>query len=361
MDMDALETFLAVAELRHFAKAADRRHLSQPAVSRHVARLEDDLGVRLLNRTSRRVTLTVAGEALVEEGRRVLADLDRARQRVQEIATGVTGRVRLGASATPGLYLLPPLLARYKADHPTFTLVFEIGSVQNISDRVARNELDLAVVFGRPATTGLRALPLVDDEVVAVATPGDPVARETVRRARGRARAATPVDLASRVWILREEGSDTRRLALAWLERHRVVPGHTMTFDGPDAVKRAVMAGLGLAIASRLTVADELHAGRLVELALAGFPERRGLHLIDHPRKHHGAACRAMIELLQTSLVRRDPGRAQGTAGVQLLRTARAPWSNVAPTCSARAGSRSAAAGARRAGTSGTSRPRRSR
>jgi DNA-binding transcriptional LysR family regulator len=307
MDLEALETFLAVAELRHFAKAADRRHLSQPAVSRHVARLEHDLSVRLLNRTSRRVTLTVAGEALVEEGRRVLADLDRARQRVQEIATGVTGRVRLGASVTPGLYLLPPLLARYQADHPTFTLVFEIGRVQDIADRVARNELDLAFISGRPATSGLRALPLVDDDLVAVAAPVDPVARETARFARGRpgrARATTPESLAGRVWILREEGSDTRRLAQAWLERHRVVPRHTMTLDGPDAVKRAVMAGLGLAIASRLTVADELRASRLVELALPGLPERRALHLIDHPRKHHGAACRAMIELLRASLVR---------------------------------------------------------
>ncbi len=73
-----------------------------------------------------------------------------------------------------------------------------------------------------------------------------------------------------------------------------------MVFDGPDAVKRAVMAGLGVAIVSRLTVDEELSSGRLILLDLGRALPRRNVSIIDHPQKHHGAACRAMLRLLAT-------------------------------------------------------------
>ena len=110
MDVKQLRTFLAVAEVRHFARAASLCNLSQPAVSHQIAVLERELGTRLLNRTARRVSLTVAGEVLLEETRRILGAVDRARERMQEVARGTVGRIRLGATPTPGLYFLPPLL-----------------------------------------------------------------------------------------------------------------------------------------------------------------------------------------------------------------------------------------------------------
>src|SRR5712691_503678 len=163
-----LRTFVAVAELRHFARAANARNLSQPAVSHQIAQLEADVGAKLLNRAPRRVSLTVAGEVLLEEARRILAAVDRARERMHEVTSGAVGRIRLGASATPGLYILPPLLARYRAAHPNFDLRFEIGTVGEIAERVARNDLDMAVIAGRPPVSELRAQPLCRDNLVLV-------------------------------------------------------------------------------------------------------------------------------------------------------------------------------------------------
>src|SRR5438093_272096 len=152
MNLSHLKTFAAVAELRHFARAASACHVSQPAVSHQIAQLELEVGAKLLNRTARRVTLTVAGEVLLEEARQILAAVDRARERMHGVTTGAVGRIRLGASATPGLYLMPPLLAKYRAAHPTFGLHFEIGGLDDICERVARNDLDMAIIAGLPAT-----------------------------------------------------------------------------------------------------------------------------------------------------------------------------------------------------------------
>src|SRR6188474_3345629 len=117
MDLRHLRTFVAVAEQRHFARAASLCNLPQPAVSHQIAQLESELGTKLLNRAARRVSLTVAGEVFLEEARRILAAVDRTYERMQEVARGSVGRIRLGATPTPGLYLLPPLLAKYRGEH----------------------------------------------------------------------------------------------------------------------------------------------------------------------------------------------------------------------------------------------------
>ena len=289
MELRQLRTFVAVAELRHFARAASRCNLSQPAVSHQIALLEQELGAKLLNRAPRRVSLTVAGEVFLEEARRILGAVDRAHERMQEVARGAVGRIRLGATATPGLYLLPPLLAKYRAEHESYDLRFEIGSVHEIAERVARNDLDMAIVAGPLPSGELQARGLTHDELVIIAPPNSPLAR---------ARALKPNQLDTESWIVREDGSDTRRQLAAWWHRHRLAPARTMVFDNPDAVKRAVMAGLGIALVSRLTVADELAAGRLALVPVkAALPSREFL-VVDHPQKHHGAACRAMMQLL---------------------------------------------------------------
>src|SRR5215470_6506536 len=152
MELRQLRTFVAVAELRHFARAASLCNLSQPAVSHQIALLEEEAGARLLNRAARRVSLTVAGEVFLEEARRILGAVDRAHERMQEVARGAVGRIRLGATPTPGLYLLPPLLATYRGEHESYELRFEIGPLHVLAERVARNDLDMAVVAGALST-----------------------------------------------------------------------------------------------------------------------------------------------------------------------------------------------------------------
>jgi len=302
MELRQLRTFVAVAELRHFARAASLCNLSQPAVSHQIALLEEEVGATLLNRAARRVSLTVAGEVFLEEARRILGAVDRAHERMQEVARGAVGRIRLGATATPGLYLLPPLLAQYRGEHESYDLRFEIGPIHTIAERVARNDLDMAIVAGLLPSGELQARSLSPDELVIIAAPNSPLMRT---------RTVKPNHLAAETWIVREEGSDTRRQTATWWHRHRLAPNRTMTFDNPEAVKRAVMASLGVAMVSRLTVADDLASRRLAVVPVKnGLPTREFL-VVDHPQKHHGAACRAMLQLLErTFTLHAVPARA---------------------------------------------------
>ena len=292
MDFRHLRTFVAVAELRHFARAASLCNLSQPAVSHQIAQLEAELGTKLLNRAARRVSLTVAGEVFLEEARRILAAVDRTHERMQEVASGAVGRIRLGATATAGLYLLPSLLATYRKAHPTFDLQLEIASPHTIADRVTRNDLDMAILASSLPAGELQARRLTDDEFVVVARPDSPLARMRVVK---------PRQLEAEAWVLREEGSDTRRQVTAWWHRHRLAPTRTSTFMHPDGVKRAVIAGLGISMVSKLTVEDDVRRKDLAIVAMgAGLPSRP-IVVVDHPQKHHGAACRAMLRALDTA------------------------------------------------------------
>jgi DNA-binding transcriptional LysR family regulator len=310
MDLRVLRTFVAVAELRHFARAASVCNLSQPAVSHQIAQLEEEVGTKLFNRTGRAVSLTVAGDVMLEEARRILAAVDRARERMQEVVRGAVGRIRLGASPTPGLYLLPALLAKYRSRHAAYDLHFEIGSAQPIAERVAQNDLDMGIIASSPPTAELQTRPLVQDELVLVASPSDRLSRAAAVRAGS---------LNEARWILREEGSETRQSVITWWQRHRIQPVTTMEFPGPEAVKRAVMAGLGVAMVSRLTVEDELASGRLVAVDVKSPLPVRQLLLIDHPQKHHGAACRGMLALVGASFPASPVAPVPGRRGRQRL------------------------------------------
>lgn len=289
MEFRQLRTFVAVAELRHFARAASLCNLSQPAVSHQIALLEEEVGARLLNR-ARRVSLTVPGEVFLEEARRILGAVDRAHERMREVARGTVGRIRIGATATAGSYLFPPLLAAYQKEHPIYDLGFEIAPMHAIVERVARNDLDMAIVAGALPSSELQARGLSRDEFVLIAPAGS-------RRAA--ARVGSPQKLGEETWLLREEGSDTRRQTFAWWQRQRLAPARTMTFDSPDAVKGAVRAGLGIAMVSRLTVEEDLASGRVARVPIKTGLPRREFSVVDHPHKHHGAACRAMLQLLE--------------------------------------------------------------
>jgi DNA-binding transcriptional LysR family regulator len=147
----------------------------------------------------------------------------------------------------------------------------------------------MAVVAGRAVTGELQARRVGRDEVVFVAAAGAPASR---------ARRVRPADLREESWVLREEGSDTRRLADAWFRRHHLTPARVIALHGPDAVRRGVLAKLGMALISRAVVDEDVRAGRLSMVRIDPAVPPREIWLVDHPHKHHGAACRAMLQLL---------------------------------------------------------------
>ena len=167
MELRRLRYFIAVAEELHFRRAAAKLHLAQPALSQQVRKLELELGVDLLTRTKRDVSLTPAGQALLVEARRVLQQADEAARAAREAQDGISGRLRIGHLADSLPVVVPRAIVRFATLHPEVRVSLETLPARRAVDDLRSGRLDVAVV-GLPApTTGLQVTPIETDGTVA--------------------------------------------------------------------------------------------------------------------------------------------------------------------------------------------------
>ncbi|MCI0409069.1 MAG: LysR family transcriptional regulator, partial [Acidobacteria bacterium] len=132
MDIHVLELFCKIVESGSFSKAADAAYLTQPTVSGHIKNLEEEVGVRLLDRLGHRATATKAGELLYHHAKRILAVRQEAQQALDEFKGGLRGELNVGASSIPGGYVLPPLIGRFKAQYPDISIVLKVSDSKEI-------------------------------------------------------------------------------------------------------------------------------------------------------------------------------------------------------------------------------------
>ncbi len=290
MTLRQLEVFLAIARDRNFSLAARRIHLSQPTLSEHVSELEKELGHRLFVRKGRVTLLSEAGRVFESYAARVTATVADGRRALGELDGLEKGSLIIGSSTTPGIYLLPRVVGAFRARHPGIDLRLDIANSREIEDRVRANELDLGVVGGHELALGEECLAagLVDELVLVV-----PRAHRWARQ-----RAVSPSRLAEEPLLLREDGSATRRVTERTLAQAgvRFTPG--MQLGHTEAIKQAVIAGLGVAFVSVYAVADEVAARRLVALRLRGLRIQRHFHLIHNEARTLSASARAFMRIL---------------------------------------------------------------
>ena len=212
--MRQLEVFLAVARAGSFRRAAERVHLSQPALSQHVSALERILDARLLDRTGRAVNLTEAGQVLQDHALRVFAALAGAREAIAELGGVSRGSLVVGASTTPGIYLLPAVIGGFEREYPQVAVHLQIANSRVIEERVRANEFDLGVVGGHGLGPGEECLAAgVLDELVLIVPPGHPWAGQ---------RRLDPSRLGQERFLTREEGSASRTVTEQALQHARV-------------------------------------------------------------------------------------------------------------------------------------------
>jgi DNA-binding transcriptional LysR family regulator len=170
MDMRHLRCFVAVAEELHFGRAAARLHLTQPPVSMAVE-LEEELGVTLLERTSRRIVLTRAGEDALRDARAVLAAADTMRRRAREAGQGLMGTLNVGFISLPAYSFLPPTLRRFTDEYQRVKVSLQEGTTDRILHDVESGSLDIGMVFRTPDLPSALTASLVLTEPLVVALP----------------------------------------------------------------------------------------------------------------------------------------------------------------------------------------------
>lgn len=286
-----LYIFYMVARLQSFSKAAQELSISQPAVSIQVRELENSLGASLLHRMRRELRLTETGEAVFSYTQRIFALSEEMHRVVQDIQGLHTGKLTIGSSTTPGEYILPWLIGKFRQKHSGIQVSLSISNTQSVIDQIYTHELDMGMAGSPVNVKGLASFPYVLDNLVIIASPGHPLAEQEEIQMR---------ELRKHDFIMREVGSATRKAAEDLLHARRVEPKVTMELGSNEAIKRAVAAGLGLGILSEFSITPDVAAGLIKVLRVNRWDCSRQLSVFYRDDKYLSAAQHAFIEFLRT-------------------------------------------------------------
>jgi len=292
MDVRDLEVFLSVAKHLNYTRAGEEVNLSQPSVSVRMRQLEHDLGSKLFEQLGKKIVLTEAGQLLVPYATRVIATMSDARQAIDELQSLERGLLRIGASTTPGMYLIPGTIAHFKRRYPKIEVHLGVKDTGQIEDGVIRNEFDFGFVGGHLAGDEVEVLPWITDEIILIVPVGHRLARKKF---------VTPQDLSSEQFILREQGSATRAVVAAHLRKLRVETEAIMEIENPESVKKAVQNGLGIAFISAFAAETDLKAKTLVAVEIQDLKIRRELKIVYRKDKHLSRAAQTLIEMARQS------------------------------------------------------------
>jgi DNA-binding transcriptional LysR family regulator len=288
MEVRDLQVFISVAKHLNYTRAGEEVHLSQPSVSVRIKQLETELGVKLFEQLGKKVALTEAGQLLVPYAHRILTAVEDAEHAIKDLHGLQRGSLRIGASTTPGMYIIPKTIARFKESYPQIGVQLGIRDTREIEAGVVRNEFDFGFVGGHLAGDEIDVLPWLTDELVLIVPPIHRLARKkTVKRD----------DLTIEQFIGRELGSATRAALASHLKEWDLQLQIVMEMENPESLKRAVQSGLGIAFISKFAIESEIKAKTLVTIRVPKLTINRELKIVFRKDKHLSRAARAFIEL----------------------------------------------------------------
>ena len=277
MDIHQLRVFASVFRNKSFSKASEELHLTQPTISNHIKALEDEFDCKLFDRLGRTNIPTKEAEVLYSHSMELIEKADTIKEAIGEIRKDVTGKLVVGASTIPGVYLLPRIMSEFQKRYPSITFQILISDSSGIVDSVSKHELLLGFVGAKLGNEQINYIPFVQDKLIVVSSPNlEKNSRMTLK------------ELVKLPMVLREEGSGTRRETEKLLESK----GFSLEdlkisgiFGSTDAVKQAVKAGLGVSILSNFSVIDELDHEILKEIKLTDIEMKRRFYIVTHKKR----------------------------------------------------------------------------
>ena len=274
MKIAQLRAFVSVVDHGSFSDAARMLGVSQPSVTMQLQALEAELGATLLDRRYRRVDLTDEGRALLPHARRVLEEVERARDDVAELSETVSGRLTIAASSTPGSYVIPALLGSFVEAYPQIGVSVISGDSTTVAEAVEAGDAHFGLAGAMLKGAHVRYEAVGDDDLILISAPGADVAKRS---------GVTLSDLCDEPWVFREPGSGTRQVTETLFAEHGVDPEELrvlVELGTGEAVVSAVEGGLGLAIVSRMVAERSLELATVVEVPAVGFPRHRPLFAV---------------------------------------------------------------------------------
>lgn len=259
MQLKQLEIFAQVARLRSFSKAAEALYLTQPTVSAHMSTLEQELGVRLVVRSTRELRLTPPGRVLETYATQILALCRRAEQEVRMAGTDVSGVLSIAASTVPAQYLLPRVLPLLRQQHPRVFFQVRQGDSSQAAQWMAEGGAELGIVGSPVSRPGLVCTPFLTERL-AIITPDTPEYRALDG-------VMTPQVLRQAPFLVRESGSGTRKRAEEFLRSIGLDPRAlhlAAQLESTESILQGVKNGLGISIVSGYAAEEGVQTGRFL-------------------------------------------------------------------------------------------------
>ena len=281
-----LEVFLAVARVDSVSRAAEGLAMSQSAVSGALSDLEDQFDVQLFDRIGKRLQLSAFGQAI-----RVRAEATLEQARDLERALGdrkEMGQLRVGATLTIGNYVAVPLMARFMRENPGAEVSLSVGNTEEIARQVTNFEIDVGLIEGEIEHAELDVTPWRDDQLAVFCAPLHPLARK---------RTLSDDDLRAAPWIVREVGSGTRQTFDRAMRGLLPELNIALALQHTEAIKAAVVEGLGIGCISRLALEDAFARGILKPCRVPQRDFRRQFFFLLHAQKFRTTAIERWLEL----------------------------------------------------------------
>ena len=295
MTLPQLRTFCTVARLNSFSRAAEKLHLTQPAISAQVVALEEFLQVKLFERFGKKISLSEPGRVVLAAAEEVLARLQALDEELLDLREMKAGRLAIGASQVVGVYLLPELLANFHNEFPGIVLDVRVEPTRQVVGMLVDGTIDVGIIGegARIADERIAMKPVLRDELVLV-VPSNHIFAQM--------KSVRPASLVQMPFVLPRRDSASAESMLEQLAAEGIAPVSVMELGNIGAVKRAVEAGLGISIVSRLAVAHELEGGRLKSVPLEGMTLERQISLCWHHDKPFTRATEAFIGFVNRHL-----------------------------------------------------------
>lgn len=282
-----LEIFEAIARLGSFTRASEELFLTQPTVSMQVKKLTDTIGVPLLEQIGKKIRLTPDGQELALATREIFDILDRYTMSVAERQGLKQGHLSLMAITTAS-YFAPRLLGEFARLHPGIDVSLRVTNKEQVLISMAENLDDLYILGQPPDDVDVVATPIMDNPIVVLAAPDHPLARR---------KKITLQRIAEEPWLMREKGSGTRNAIERRFAEAQIVLRPRLELGSNEAIKQAILAGLGISALSRHTLALN-QPGQFAVLAVDGFPIRRHWYAVYPKGRPLSVVARAFLEYL---------------------------------------------------------------
>jgi len=270
MDINQLEVLVTVAREKSFSRAAEVLDRTQPAISQAVRRLEQEIGEKLFDRSSKDGTLTYAGEVLVDYARQMLNLRYSAETAIRDMRGLQRGKLTISANEHTVFYLLP-VIREFRKRHPLIKVEVQRGVASRIPTEITAREVELGVISFKPSDISLRSVPVWTDELVLVMSPKHHFAeRDSVSIS----------ELANETFIAHNAPSPYRQKVIEAFEKHKTRLNISVELPSLEAIKRLVEAGVGVALVPKLTAKAEIATGRLKAVSVQDLKLERKLNII---------------------------------------------------------------------------------